>query len=427
VHWTVLDYVIGAGLGLIGLVALADSPLSADGLLGGTGFMLLFRIALGVAIFACVGLRRRRPVLAYGALLILAVVSDDPGQASSAVAMLAAALVLYTVTVTSSRRTGAAALALGVAAAAVLDFLWPHTSSQGGGSFVSVTFSLGICWTVGYATRQRRLYADMLREQATSSAVAQERLRIARELHDVVAHSMSVIAVQAGFGQYVIDSNPSDAREALGAIQATSRDALEEMRRMLGVLRQQDAPLAPADPVAPAAPMPSAPPVAPVAPVSLAPAAPTSAPLSPEPGIDDLDRLIDRTSGTGVCVSLQRFGTPRSLPAGVGLSAYRIIQEALTNVVKHAGSGARCVVRVRFDDESLGIRVTDDGGQSPLGSIPAREGMAAMGSGHGILGMRERVHLCGGEFSAEPLPEGGFEVNATLPLHPAYTELGGRA
>jgi signal transduction histidine kinase len=163
-------------------------------------------------------------------------------------------------------------------------------------------------------------------------------------------------------------------------------------------------------------------------------------------------------------VSLQRLGTPRPLPAGVGLSAYRIIQEALTNVVKHAGSDARCVVCVRFGDESIDIRVTDDGGRSgswsgsgsgsgasapgsalsgtllsgtplsgsPLSGTPrfgrpAHPDVVRMGSGHGITGMRERVHLCGGEFSAGPLSEGGFEVTATLPLRAAFADLGGRA
>ena len=188
----------------------------------------------------------------------------------------------------------------------------------------------------GYSVRQRRLYVVTLQQQAASSAVAEERLRIARELHDVVAHSMSVIAVQAGYGQYVIDASPDGARDALGAIQATSRDALEEMRRMLGVLRQQDVTPSPAriDPAA-----------------GQAPAWRRSggrrqrqvgqAPLAPAPGLAGLDRLIERTRGAGVQVTLEVAGHARPAPAGVDLSAYRIIQEALTNVVRHAGTGAR--------------------------------------------------------------------------------------
>jgi signal transduction histidine kinase len=136
--------------------------------------------------------------------------------------------------------------------------------------------------------------------------------------------------------------------------------------------------------------------------------------------MDVLDRLVERTSATGVRVSLQRFGTPRELPAGIGLSAYRIIQEALTNVVKHAGSDARCVVAVRYGDQSLSIRVTDEGGPVPATPV-------VTGTGHGIIGMRERVHLCGGEFSAGPLPQGGFEVTATLPTQASAPALEGRA
>ena len=155
-----------------------------------------------------------------------------------------AAYVLYTVTVTGNKQTGVAALTFALAViTATLLLARAHQipPDRGTGVDVVVAFALIISWMTGYSVRQRRLYAQMLQHEAASSAVAEERLRIARELHDVVAHSMSVIAVQAGYGQYVIDDSPADARDALGAIQATSRDALEEMRRMLGVLRQQDA------------------------------------------------------------------------------------------------------------------------------------------------------------------------------------------
>ncbi|MGH3168518.1 MAG: sensor histidine kinase [Trebonia sp.] len=460
-HWIVLDFVVGGVLALLALFA-ALTPVGSGVPAISSSSTLTLSLLLAIAIIFAVGLRRRHPLPAYGLLLIVAVLSNDPWLASSTAAMAAAAYVLYTVTVTSSRRTGAAALAAGIATAIVLAYFWHQSPARTSGSDVSVTFAFVICWMVGYATRQRRLYADMLRDQAANSAVADERLRIARELHDVVAHSMAVIAVQAGFGQYVIDSSPSDAREALRAIQATSRDALEEMRRMLGVLRQQDTvaglpadlstdlsarhavdeerdPLGARTPGDAPAPENGPAPADGSAPADGAAGQDPStahdggtrqalrAPLAPEPGIDDLDRLVARTSGAGVSVSLQRFGTPRSLPAGVGLSAYRIIQEALTNVVKHAGSGTRCVVRVRFGDESLDLRVTDDGGQPSSAAHPAQAGIHTMGSGHGLMGMRERVHLCGGQFSAGPLPEGGFEVTALLPLHPAFAEPGRRA
>jgi signal transduction histidine kinase len=305
----------------------------------------------------------------------------------------------------------------------------------------------------------------MLQHQAARSAVAEERLRIARELHDVVAHSMSVIAVQAGYGQYVIDSNPADARNALGAIQATSRDALDEMRRMLGVLRQQNAAPGPAldDPGTDIAGRPGdstagrpgdgtalrpgdgtaggasagrprqagADDPRPPASVPDGPALTRAepAPLAPAPGLADLDRLIQRTRGAGIQVAVERSGRVRAVPAGVDLSAYRIIQEALTNVVKHAGAGVRCTVSLGYADEALEVRVRDDGGGSPA-LVPAglRTGLAGRvpipaGTGHGIIGMRERANLCGGEFNAGPLPAGGFEVTALLPL-PAGTAAG---
>jgi signal transduction histidine kinase len=258
----------------------------------------------------------------------------------------------------------------------------------------------------------------MLQHQATSSAVAEERLRIARELHDVVAHSMSVIAVQAGYGQYVIDNSPSDARDALGAIQSTSRDALEEMRRMLGVLRQQGGDGTRPAPSSSRAIFSAADPAA----APPAPAPPAPAPLAPAPGLGDLDRLIQRTSGAGIHVSLRRSGSIRAVPAGIDLSAYRIIQEALTNVVKHAGADAHCEVSVGYGDDAIKVRVTDDGGRSlalaPTGAVLAPAGaVLAPSSGHGLIGMRERVNLCGGEFSAGPLDPGGFQVAVTLPLH----------
>jgi signal transduction histidine kinase len=290
----------------------------------------------------------------------------------------------------------------------------------GAGPFVPVAFAMVIAWMSGYSVRQRRLYAQTIQEQATSSAVAEERLRIARELHDVVAHSMSVIAVQAGYGQYVIDTSPGDAREALGAIQATSRDALEEMRRMLGVLRQQDtAPVAPAAPGMPGMPGPAdgAAPGAPSAPGTPGGPRTPGAPLAPAPGLANLGRLVDRTCGAGVEVSVECSGEVKAVPAGVDLSAYRIIQEALTNVVKHAGNGAHCTVSLDYLEDALDVQVTDDGGSLVLSpASPRPPGLPAAGAGHGIIGMRERALLCGGDFSAGALPDGGFAVNATLPL-----------
>jgi len=432
-HWIALDCVAG------GLAAVAEMALVGQrpGIVAVPAVLLL-----GVAVFVPVALRRLAPVAAFGALIILGVLLAAEGFAPGIV-FLAVAYVLYLVTATSNRRTSGAALGLALIVI-VLILLADHRVAHNNGDaglLIPAAFALIVCWIAGYSMRQRRLYAQMLQEQATSSAVAEERLRIARELHDVVAHSMSVIAVQAGYGQYVIDSSPSDARDALGAIQATSRDALEEMRRMLGVLRQQDAAAAPAPAVTapPAAPgtappaaagLPAAPareaaaagapgvPGAPGAPAAGRGATGMTAPLAPAPGLARLGRLIERTNGAGVQVSLERSGEVRAVPAGVDLSAYRIIQEALTNVVKHAGGGARCVVSIDYGEQALHIRVTDDGGGSlvlsPAG--PGALGVPVGGTGHGIIGMRERANLCGGDFTAGALSAGGFEVNATLPL-----------
>jgi signal transduction histidine kinase len=242
-----------------------------------------------------------------------------------------------------------------------------------------------IAWSVGYIVRQRRRYAVGLQTEAASKAVAEERLRIARELHDVVAHSMSVIAVQAGYGQYVIDTQPADARSALGAIQTTSREALDEMRRMLGVLRQAE-------------PSPAA-------------------PLYPAPGLADLERLVDRTSSAGVEVTVRREGIARELPASIDMSAYRIVQEALTNVVKHARASA-CEVLLRYTDAELIAEVTDGGAGVPV-LVGAGDWSAQASGGHGIIGMRERLALVGGQLTVGPLPGYGFQVRARIPLPPA--------
>jgi signal transduction histidine kinase len=306
------------------------------------------------------------------------------------------------------------------------------------GALVSVALCVIIAWFTGYIVRQRRRYAVQLQDEAASKAVAEERLRIARELHDVVAHSMSVIAVQAGYGQYVIDTQPADARNALGAILATSREALEEMRRMLGALRQADqqeaAPQA-------AGPVPAGTPGRTAGDSEVAP-------LFPAPGLGDLDRLLARTASAGVRVEVTRSGPPRDLPASIDLSAYRIVQEALTNVVKHARTDS-CYVLIGYGHDALVLEVTDNGAGLPElagagishtdrerqargmiltgGSMPGPAATAVgtrprlgwtdgIGGGHGIIGMRERVTLLGGEFSAGPRPGYGFQVSARIPL-----------
>ena len=209
-----------------------------------------------------------------------------------------------------------------------------------------------------------------------------ERLLIARELHDVVAHGVSVMVVHAGAARRVIDERPEQARDALQTIETTGREALVELRRLVGILR--------ADGAAP--------------------------PLDPQRGLDSLGALIASVGSAGVPVELAVEGEPRPLPAGVDLAAYRIVQEALTNTIKHAGH-ARARVRVAYEGAALDLEIVDDGrSREPDGG---RRAIVPPGQGHGLIGMRERVHLYGGDFEAGPRQGGGFRVRARLPLEGA--------
>ncbi len=348
-------------------------------------------VPLGVGIFlACaaaagIGLRRWRPLtalaltLAAEAALVFLGFAVDP--------MIAAAIVLYTVAVVKPARIAVGAL-IGVGVTlGVLAFITPAgvSGSVHGitrleanfGKAAGTAIVLLAAWVAGRAGRAGRAYAEGLREQAerraaakvdqARRAVAEERLRIARELHDVVAHSMSVVAVQAGVGRWVIDSSPRDAAKALDAIQATSRATLREMRQLLGVLRDG-----------------------------------TPDEMLSAPGLGDIPDLAERA---GLRLDLTVRGTPRELPAGVDLAAFRIVQEALTNVVKHAGTDNGRVV-VTYAAEEVAIEVSDDG----IGAT------AQVHEGHGLIGMRERVALYGGKFSAGPLPGRGYRVSARLPI-----------
>jgi signal transduction histidine kinase len=228
---------------------------------------------------------------------------------------------------------------------------------------------LGAGFTMGVTARMRREYTERTATQLAEQAVAQERLRIARELHDIVAHSMSVIAVQAGIGNHVAAQRPDEAREALRVIEATSRGSLTEMRHLLGVLRSEvDSPA-----------------------------------LAPAPGPAGIPDLVARARSAGAVVSAE-LDDATGLPEGVGLSVYRIVQEALTNVVRHAGP-ATCTVAVAVSEEAVRVEVTNDG--RPAEQRPG---------GHGLVGMRERVAVYGGTFEAGPRAQGGWRVAATLPV-----------
>ena len=342
-------------------------------------------IALVCAASAGVAFRRWRPLTALAVALAAQAVTVFLGFTVDP--MLAVAAVLYMIGLVKPARTAVGALGAVLFTLSVLALLTPAYVSGSGPGVTRVEANFGhaagtaivllAAWAAGRAVRAGRAYADGLREQAerraeakvdqARRAVAEERLRIARELHDVVAHSMSVVAVQAGVGRYVIDSNPAEAARALDAIETTSRATLREMRQLLGMLRDG-----------------------------------TPGELLSAPGLADIADLAERA---GLRVDVAVRGMPRELPAGVDLAAFRIVQEALTNVVKHAGTGHGRVV-VTYSDEAVAIEVTDDGA-----------GAAGSGDeGHGLIGMRERVALYGGEFSAGPLPGRGYRVSASLPI-----------
>jgi len=240
----------------------------------------------------------------------------------------------------------------------------------------------------GFGLRDRRRHVaelaelarqlELARDENARVAVVGERARIARELHDVVAHSVSVMVVQAGAAEEVLAAAPDRAREPLRSVQDTGRQALVELRRLLGVLRTDD----------------------------------SEAALAPQPGLDRVTALAEQVREAGVAVNLRVDGEPAGVPAGLDLAAYRIVQEALTNVLKHADA-SRAAVRVGYCRDAIELEILDDGRGAPANGHPAGA------TGHGLIGMRERASLYGGVVEARPLPEGGFAVRARLPVKSA--------
>ena len=259
-----------------------------------------------------------------------------------------------------------------------------------------MTVPFALAWVLGDSMRTRRAYYAQLEERAArlekereaqaKVAVAAERARIARELHDVVAHNVSVMVVQADGAAYVLDAAPDQAKKALETISGTGRQALAEMRRLLGVLRTGEH-------------------------------AGGRASTCPQPDVEQIDDLVEQVRGAGLPVDFKVEGTPRPLPSGVELTAYRIVQEALTNTRKHGGPDVGASVRLVYFDDGLGLLVEDDGRGAPH---ELYEDGGADGQGHGLIGMRERVGMVGGTLDAGPRPGGGFRISALLPLKPAH-------
>jgi signal transduction histidine kinase len=348
----------------------------------------LIAVPLVIALAVPVVFRRAYPVAAFaaaiavGALQVL--INSKPNPTDLAIVIL-----LYTLAAYTLRRISIAGLAICLAgsAAAVLRWL-PDRLSMWDSLLVGSIMFAGpslIAWVFGDSMRYRRAYYTNLEDRAArleaerdiqaQIAAAAERARIARELHDVVAHNVSVMVVQADGASYALGSDPDRARQALAAISATGRQALAEMRRMLGVLRRDEDGTKPG--------------------------------RAPLPGIGQLGELLEQTRATGLAVSFTVEGVPQPLPDGAALAAYRIVQESLTNTRKHGGPRATAEVTLRYLEDALLLRITDDG----RGAAAASDG-----AGHGLTGMRERVAVYGGWVQAGPRPSGGYHVTALLPL-----------
>jgi len=353
-------------------------------------------LAAGPAVLV---LRRRWPLevlavtLACGLVYAARTYPEGPSQ-------LAVYPALWTVALTLPRRTAwLAATVTAVAVAAAELFLYGDTMFDGEPLYAAVTVFAAMWW--GEAVRARRAYVAELRDRAERAErtrdeearrrVDEERMRIARELHDVVSHTIGVISVQAGVAAHLLHRRPDKAADSLAAIRQASDEALGELHAMLGVLREADGDGG-------------------------------RAPLTPAPGLAELDVLVAQAAGAGVEVTVSLGAEPRRLPSAVDLACYRVVQESLTNVVRHAGA-SRAEVTVTHHDGQVVVEVTDDGRAGSGGVRGGRAGPPdgpgngnGAGSGQGILGMRERARALGGSLEAGPRPGGGFRVQATLPV-----------
>jgi signal transduction histidine kinase len=356
---------------------------------GNLGYALL--VISGVVIVV----RRRWPVAVFAVTALASLVyyvldfPDGPGW-------LGLFIAIYTLT---ERGDGRRSLVVAGTGIAVLAPVWLAAAAnvEPRETIGWVFFRIGasvMSAALGESVRSRRVIAaealeraelaERTREEEARSRVDEERLRIAREVHDTVAHAIAVINVQAGVTAHVLDRRPERARETLEAIERTSSRALEEMRTILGVLRDdRDGRV-------------------------------------PQPGLTQIDDLAARAREAGLEVAVQRSPSAVEVPSAVGGAVYRIVQESITNVIRHVGP-TRVSVTVAYDADEVAVRVTDEG---PRGEAPATRS-AAVGSapGRGLLGMRERCHLLGGELTARRTIDGGFEVTARLPLSPGELAL----
>jgi len=370
-----IDGLIAVFATVIGLVTMSSQTIVA-------GQVEPTPLAVLTAIVTCmpIAARRRYPLaaLAVSCVAIIGHIIADFPAGTLPVAVL---FLTYSLAAWGPPRRSVVGLGLVLASLVMLGF--SNAPGLGFSGVATNILQFSMAWAIGFAVSSRRQAVEArirvaeeranVERQRAGRMMAEERLRIAQELHDVVAHSMSVIAVQAGVGAHVLNDRPDQARAALDAISATSRGTLTEMRRLLGLLRDGDGNRA----------------------------------HLPAPGISDVPRLVDEVCAAGVPVYLSIEGTSEITGSAIELSAYRLVQEALTNVIKHAGAPTRVEVNVRQEPGSLTVEVVDNG----------RGAAAANGAaiGHGLLGMRERVEVWGGELTAGPIAGGGYRVKALLP------------
>jgi len=384
--------------GLLALLVLGFG-LSVYGTWARQPALILVIVALAVPIV----FRRQYPAAAFAAVVTAGAVQVAAfrGPSTADVSVL---ILLYSLAVSRPRRASAPGLAICVLGAAVVAVRWQVSGDVTAWQVLLVTGLVStpalLTWLAADSVRWRRGYYAALEEKAhrlererdalSQVAEAAERARIARELHDIVAHHVSVMVVQADGAAFALENSPDKTREALGAISGTGRQALAEMRRLLGMLRS--------------------PAVGPE--------------LAPVPGTGQLSALLEQTRTAGIPVTFSQEGTPVASPAeGAGLAVYRVVQESLTNVRRHGGPGVSAAVTLRYTADGVTVSVTDDGRGAAAQPAPAKSA-AADSTGHGLDGMRERVELYGGTVTAGPRPGGGYQVTATLPLMAAQLSRG---
>jgi signal transduction histidine kinase len=376
-YWFDALLVLGLGIGVFGAVV---SQSEADGPTG----PLWFDVVAVVAIVTPLFFRRRFPFgapIAVGVAVALAAFVDERLIPKDFIPFLAGCAAVFLVGLLRERRLAIAGIVLAIGVEALVAYRDPLKNLS---AFIATCIVFSLIWTVAFAlgrkfeeadeAKRRAAEAEREREERARTAVTEERARIARELHDVVGHSVSVMTVQASAVRRLLRPEQKREREALLIVERTGREALAEMRRMVGVLRRPEE----------------------------GPA------LAPQPSLEHVERLVEQAREAGLSVELRVEGDPQPLPAGVDLTAYRLVQEGLTNALKHARA-ERAQVVVCYGDGDLEVTVSDDGRGAGSGD----------GGGHGLVGMRERVAVFGGELEAGPRAEGGYRLRAKLPVFPA--------